>query len=207
MTNIVKSFLLILHRWCYKPPEVKYSIIMNMKRLIFSVIASILFSQALFAQVNNFSVSEDGRAYWQKVYSGDLSHDELLSIIVNDGNFVDINDGDVITFRVVRGKLDVEDYGYKRGAVPMYVVNYDVSGFVTVQLKESKYRVTVDNIILVRNLTTRLGKEGEEEPIETWAVKSGELTSGFKKTPSLIYDMYFSNLFQFQKKSYINDEW
>ena len=89
----------------------------------------------------------------------------------------------------------------------MYVVNYDVSCFVTIQLKEGRYRTTADNIVLVRNLTTRMGKEGEEEPIETWAVKSGKISSGFAKAPSEIYDAFFSNLFLFQKKAYLDDEW
>lgn len=159
------------------------------------------------AQVNNFGVSEDGKVFWQKVYDIAISHDDLMNIIINDGNFVYINDGDVITFRMIRGKLDVRDYGFSRGAVPMYVVNYDVTCFVTIQLKEDRYRATVDNIKLVRNLTTSLGEEGEEESVETWAVKNGQITGGFAKLPSAIYNAYFTNLFQFQTKSYINDEW
>lgn len=179
---------------------------MKIKTVISVIITSYLAITSLYAQSNNFDVSE-GNLYWQKVYNVGLSHDDLLNIIVNNGNFVDINDGDVITFRLIRGKVNVEDYGYKRMAVPMYVVNYDVSCFVTIQNKEDRYRVTVDNIVLVRNVTTRMGKEGEEEPIETWAVKRGSLSDGFSKEPATIYNGYFSNLFHFQKKSYIDDEW
>lgn len=179
---------------------------MNIKQLISATITSFLAVTSLYAQSNNFDVS-DGNLYWQKVYNVELSHDDLLNIIVNNGNFVDINDGDVITFRLVRGNLNVEDYGYKRMSVPMYVVNYDVSCFVTIQQKDDRYRVTVDNITLVRSITTRMGKEGEEEPIETWAIKRGRLSDGFSKEPSIIYNGYFSNLFLFQKKTYLGDEW
>ena len=174
---------------------------------IIVLVASLTIAATTFAQVNNFSVAEDGKAYWQKVYDVAISHEDLLNIIVNDGNFVDINDGNVITFRMNPVEIDVTEYGYTRMSVPMYVVNYNVSGLVTVQLKDDRYRVTVDNITLVRNLTTRMGKEGEEEAIETWAVKKGQLTSGFSKIPSAVYDQYFSNRFRFQNKSYIDDEW
>ena len=58
-----------------------------------------------------------------------------------------------------------------------------------------------------RNMTTRMGKEGEEEAIETWAVKKGELSSGFTKIPSAVYDQFFSNRFRFQNKSYLDSEW
>ncbi len=180
---------------------------MIIKRLILSILALLYVVASMNAQVNNFGVSEDGMTYWQRVYDIPISHDEMLNIIINDGNFVDINDGNVITFRLIRGKLDVTDYGYSRGAVPMYVVNYDVSCFVTIQLKEDRYRVTVDNIALIRNLTTRMGKEGEEEALETWSVKNGQLSSGFQKKPSEIYDKYFTNLFQFHNKTYIGEDW
>ena len=173
----------------------------------FVVAASLIISATTFAQVNNFSVTEEGKAYWQKVYETAISHEDLLNIIVNDGNFVDINDGDVITFRMNRAEIDVTKYGFTRMSVPMYVVNYDVSCFVTIQLKDDRYRVTVDNITLVRNMTTRMGKEGEEEAIETWAVKKGELSSGFTKIPSAVYDQFFSNRFRFQNKSYLDNEW
>ena len=138
-----------------------------MKYFFLSIFSLFLSINALNAQVNNFGVSESGKLYWQKVYDVDISREDLLNIIINDGNFVDINDGDVITFRVNRGKLDVTEYGYSRGSVPMYVVNYDVSCFVTIQFKEGRYRTTADNIVLVRNLTTRMGREWEEEPVET----------------------------------------
>ena len=178
-----------------------------MKRLYLSILALLYALTPLYSQVNNFGVTDGGNVYWQKVYNIAISREDILNIIINDGNFVDINNGDVITFRVYRSKLDVNDYGYSRGNVPIYVTAYDISCFVTVQIKEGKYRVTVDNIVLVRNVTNGLGKEGEEEPIETWAIKKGQISNGFSKSPSEIYDAYFTNLFLFQKKSYLDDEW
>ncbi|MBR5175411.1 MAG: hypothetical protein IKW89_05720 [Bacteroidales bacterium] len=175
-----------------------------MKKILVSI--ALLLSVTAFAQVDNFSVS-DGKVYWQRVYPTDLSHEELLDVIVKAGTFMDILDGDVITFRIVRGKIDFKELGFSRGSLPMYVSGNDVSCFVTVQIKDGKYRVTVDNIILTENVTAGVFKEGTENQLETYALKQGELTSGFQKKPSKVYNGFFSNLFLFQNKSYIDDEW
>ena len=174
---------------------------------VIAIIASLLLSATLSAQVNNFSVSSDGMAYWQKVYDTSLDHDGLFDVIVNNGQFVDVVDGDVITFRVVRAKLDFKKYGFTRGNIPLYAAGSDVSCFVTIQIKDGRYRVTADNIVLVENTTGGLMEEGTENPIETWAVKNGAITNAFSKNPSQLYDRFFSALFLLEGKSYIDDEW
>ncbi len=173
----------------------------------FALVASIMLSATLYGQVNNFSVTSEGKVYWQRVYPTDLSHEELLDIIVNDGNFVDVNDGEVITFRLIRGKVDFKQLGFSRGSLPLYATASDITCFVTIQIKDGRYRITADNILTVENRTDGMFKEGDENPIETWAVKKGEISNAFSKIPSQLYNGYFSNLFLFQKKSYIDDEW
>lgn len=169
--------------------------------------AAVFLSLPLNAQVNNFSISQDGKAYWQKVYDTNLEYDDLLNTINNNGQFIDVVDGDVITFRVVRAKLDFKKLGYSRGSIPIYAAGSDVSCFVTVQIKEGRYRITADNIILTENTTGGLLKEGTENPIETWAVRNGEITKAFSKGPSQLYDKFFSGLFLLEGKSYIDNEW
>lgn len=179
---------------------------MKTMRLIVTVMA-FLFSVALSAQVNNFSISQDGKVFWQKVYDTNLGHDGILNVIVNDGQFVDVVDGDAITFRVVRGKVDFKQLGYSRNNLPIYALASDVSCFVTIQIKDGRYRVTADSIVLVENTTNGLLVEGTENPVEIYAVKNGAFTKGFSKTPSEFYDKFFSGLFLLEGKSYINDEW
>ena len=174
---------------------------------IIAVAAALLLSATLNAQVNNFSVSQEGKAYWQKVYDTSLEHNGLFNVIVNNGQFVDVMDGDVITFRVARAKLDFKSLGFSRGAIPLYASGSDVSCFVTIQIKDGRYRVTADNIVLTENTTGGLMEEGTENPIETWAVRNGEITKAFSKIPSQLYDKFFSSLFLLEGKSYINDEW
>lgn len=169
-------------------------------------IVALMLSATAFAQVENFSVA-DGKVYWQRVYETDMTHEEIMDVIVNSGTFSDILDGDVITFRVVRGKIDFKALGFSRGSVPMYAAANDVSCFVTLQIKDGKYRVTADNIILTENVSGGLFKEGTENPLEVYAVKRGELSNNFIKAPSKLFNGFFSTLFLFQKKSYIDDEW
>lgn len=183
-----------------------HHIIMKTKGFLFFV--ALLFCASIYAQNNNnFSLTPEGKVYWQRVYNIDLTHDDLLDIIINDGNFVDITDGEVITFRVVRGKIDFGKYGFSRGRVPIYVAASDVSCFVTLQMKDGKYRVTADNIVLTENVSGGLLKEGTENTLETYAVRRGDLSNGFLKAPSELYNAYFSTIFFFQKKSYLDDEW
>lgn len=174
---------------------------------IFTAIASLLFSVTLNAQIDNFSVTQDGKVYWQKVFDTTLDHDGLFNTIVNNGQFVDVIDGEVITFRVVRAKVDYKQLGFTAGNIPLYASACDVTSFVTIQIKDGRYRVTADNIILTENRTGGLFTEGTEHQIETWAVKNGEIAKNFAKASSQLYDKFFTSLFLVGEKSYIDDEW
>lgn len=174
---------------------------------IISAIAALLFSVTLNAQIDNFSVSEDGKLYWQKVFDTVLEHDGIFNTIVNNGQFLDVLDGDVITFRVVRAKVDYKQLGFTANNIPLYASASDVTCFVTVQIKDGRYRVTADNIILTENRTGGLFKEGTEHNIEVWAVKNGEIAKSFTKASTQLYDKFFSSLFLMEGKSYLDDEW
>ena len=151
-----------------------------MKKILFCILSlTLLFTVSLSAQTNGFSVSDEGMLYWQRVYPIMLTHEELVEIITNDGKFVDIKDGDVITFYMKRTPVDFKELGYSRMDISLYAAACDASCFVTIQHKEDKYRVTVDNIILIENQTTRMFTEGEENHIEKWAIKRGKITDSF----------------------------
>lgn len=179
-----------------------------MRKFILCILSlTLFFTFSTSAQTHGFSVSDTGTIYWQRVYPIELTHDELMEIITNDGRFVDINDGDVITFYLKRTPVDFKDLGYSRMDIPLYAAACDASCFVTIQQKEDKYRVTADNIILIENQTTRMFKEGEENHIEKWAVKAGKIANGFSESASSLYNAFFTKMFFFQKKSYIDNEW
>ena len=178
---------------------------MKTKLLLTILLASLCYS--LGAQVNNFSVSDSNQLFWQKVYESEMTYDDIHNELLNGGYFTDIlnNDG-IITCRMPRTTVDVKALGYDRGSIPIYVSITDISGFVTIQVKDGRYRVTVDNIILTYN-DSAVSDIGESNPIETWATNKNALRKGFAGKPSVIYNTIFTDLFSFRPKAYLNDEW
>lgn len=150
----------------------------------------------------------DGKVIWQKVYDTTKNLEELETTIINDGQFSDIlvKDG-IITCRFDRKKATPKEYGIK--SYSSYVGCNDISGFVTIQVKDGKYRVTIDNIILTEKFTDALYKEGTTHTFETFALNNkGEYSKPFSKMyqNAEFYNAVFEKLLNFQDKSYLNDD-
>ena len=124
-------------------------------RKVLLTLASICFVISLYAQeTSNFTIIDGTKLIWQKVYETKLSEQELLNTLINSGNFTDILSVDgKTTFNVNRAKVDYESAGYTRMDIPIYVSANDLSCFVTVQVKEGRYRVTVERISLIAHTT------------------------------------------------------
>lgn len=177
-----------------------------MKKIILAVVSALI-SLTMSAQTNNFSVTDNGKLIWQKVFDTTMSADDIYTTLINDGRFVDIqNNGGAITCRIPNTTIDVTEYGYSRGSVAMYVVLYDLTGFATIQVKDGRYRVTVEDFTMVCN-TNGTSRIGDRTPLDTWAVRGSALSKGFSKAPSAIYDAFLTEKFTLKPKSYINDEW
>lgn len=158
-----------------------------MKRFFICVSAAIM-SLNLFAQVNNFKVSESGKVYWQKVFEDSRSAESVLTSIMASGSFSGLMESEgQASFHIDQRPVDVVALGYKRMMVPIYTSTYDFSGQATLQFQEGRYRVTVQDIILSNSDGT--------QPIETWAVSRGMMTRGFSTIPSELYDKFLTGLF------------
>lgn len=179
-----------------------------MEKRLFLLVATLLATLTMNAQVNNFSVTESGKLIWQKVYDTNASYDDIYNLVQNNGSFADIKGGDgMITFSIKPTPVDFESMGYNRGTIAIYVSSYDFSGFATIQVKDGRYRVTVEKIRMIRTITTSVGRAGDETPLETWAVRGTSLASAFSKTPSTIYNQFLTDLFTMRAKSYLDNEW
>lgn len=179
------------------------------KPILLFVIIIVTFSSTFAQESCNFTIVDDSRLIWQKIYDTQLSESDLFNIIVNSGSAYNVTclDGK-ITYNLDRVKIDYKSVGYTWANTPLYVANTDLSCFVTIQVKGMRYRVTVENIILTDNITTGLFIEGDEHPIETWALRQGGVfAKSFLKSAIFIYDLCLSDLFVIREKEYLDGDW
>jgi hypothetical protein len=167
-----------------------------MKGLIFVFL--IFFSWTAKGQEHHFII-EDGKIAWQKVYDSQLSAEEIVKAMKETGNFTDISlDGDKITANVNEFVIDYEAVGAKLMRTSMYVTYYDYLGFVAIDIKEGKYRVTFKNIAMNLNLVMN-GLEKHPEFSE-FSLKNGTFRSGFLKD-TYLFEYTFDKKFKIEKKS------
>lgn len=179
-----------------------------MRGKVFLVLMALFATATINAQTNNFAVSDDGKLIWQRVFDSQASYQDIYNLVLNSGSFTDIVDNDgVITCRIPQTMVDFKSMGFSRGNIPIYVATNDFTGFATIQVKEGRYRVTVEKIVMICN-ENGLSKVGDETPLDTWGVRRGNLTNGFLGNPSDIYNQFLTNLFTMKQKSFLeNDEW
>lgn len=180
-----------------------------MKKLGLLALLITTYNSLAFAQINNFFLNEEGKVVWQKIYETNYTYDELYNHVINCGTFEGINgDGTSrITCKIVRGKVDYRNLGFEWGDLPLLVTASDINCFAIIQVKDGRYRVTVDNFSLTENTTRGLFKEGTEDRFEQIAVKKGTFSKSFIGNTSTLYDKYLTNIFTLVDKSYIDDEW
>ena len=161
-----------------------------MKRILF-IMALSLVSMAMFAQTNNFFV-ENRKIYWQQVYEQDV---DIEAMLTNSGKFLDINNANnVISATLKPGSIDTK--GRSPMEIPIYIRDGYVTGFVRIQQKEGRYRVTIDQIIFIDMIDSPLGQQGEETSLETYAIKrDGSIRPYFLNTASGIINDAFTDLF------------
>lgn len=176
--------------------------------ILFSIIFLTALSIVAQESINNF-IPENNKIVWQKVFETNLDKAQLLDIIKVSGLFenCDIKD-DKILGQMFPIEADFKGAGYGEMSTPIYIARNFFDGYVIIEFKEARYRVTVKNIMLTQQYDDGLSKEGEKTTIETYAIKSGknEIKNAFSKSPSIILDYTFTNIFNF-KRSETNDQW
>ena len=153
------------------------------------------------AQEKNFFI-EEGAIKWQKVFQVDsVNVKDVVHNLLAEGHFKEIESGEGMVTCELRGlSLNYQDLGFKRMSLPIYIPNDKFSGFVTVQVKNNRYRVTVDRIITAN---PRLG----QGPLDGLALdKEGAFKPAFLGDPATIIDYNFDKLFSGLAKP-IDDEW
>ena len=171
-----------------------------MKRLL--IILASLFASVTMMQAQNFKV-ESGKIFWQKVYEQDA---DIETMLVNSGKFVDINiTNGIITARIKPGKVDIN--GRSLMEIPIYIRDNYMTGFVKIQQKENRYRVTVDQFVFIDMVDSPLGQKGEETYLEVYALKrDGSIKPYFINTAAVIIDEALTSLFT-PINDFADDNW
>lgn len=152
------------------------------------------------AQTYNFN-SNEGKIYWQMVYEADT---DIVSMLTNSGKFDQINKAtNIVSAYLTPNKVDLN--GRRNASVPIYISQSNMSGFVRIQQKDGRYRVTVDQIVFSNN-NSSLGHIGEETPLETYALKrDGSFKPLFLSTAAEILDEALTEIFKPQED--LGDDW
>ena len=176
-----------------------------MKRL--ALLLCVLLSVSAAAQTD-FKVVE-GNLIWQKVYTSTSTLEDIANSLQNSGAVADISVADgLITCRIPDTPIDYKSAGFSRGTLPGYIVLNDLAAFATIQVKEGRYRVTVENFMLISNMDTSLGRSGEKIELGYYAIRNGELTRQVSKTIEPIIGRQLDSIFSLkEKKSLYDDNW
>ena len=172
----------------------------EMRKLILCTIFILSSIIAWGQETNNFSV-KDGGIVWQRVYQSQLDSSSIASALIATGQVTDVAGipGGIVCHIAPRS-LDYRGAGYSRGAAAMYIVNRQMEGHATIQLRDGRYRVTVDRMVFVASTETSLSRVGERTPLEDYAMsRKGEIKSVFTSmNASGIIDYDLGKLFDFK---------
>lgn len=161
----------------------------------FAFIAILLaFAATAWAQDGSRFSTDGATVTWQQVYQTPLDSADVVDGLLGSGKFDNViltKDG--FTCRIIPHEVDYRGAGMKRGLVSMYLLGGEMEGRAVVQIREGRYRVTVDGIVFTTTLETPLSKAGERTKLEMYALNSrGEFRSNFwgkGASPVLDYDL------------------
>ena len=185
-----------------------------MKRITF-VLATLVLTVAAAGQnapLGYFQLTDDTHVIWQCTYESDLNAKTVVHRLKMEGlRLLDSAEG-LIAFYCDGLHINPEDFGYSRGVTPMFVTGNDLAFRGFIQLKEGRYRVTLDRISCINNITTAGGVfvKGNIESFEANALDGREFTHTFRKIPARIYNMAFYRIFLLmdpEAATYMGDDW
>ncbi|OQD44035.1 hypothetical protein BUL40_00315 [Croceivirga radicis] len=171
-----------------------------MKKLTFIIIQlAFMFVMSQTIEVNN------GKVIWQKIYNNNNSIDEVYNAMVKTGHFYDLTKTEnQITANINQFLLN-RKISDSKGSLYMYTD--DITGFVLVEFKEKRYRITVKNLIFISNTEINIlgNGVGTRVPIEKYALNSkGEFRNSFLKRDDDIISANLNQLFELNNP---NNEW
>ena len=91
----------------------------------------------------------------------------------------------------------------------MFLISDKITGSVTIDFKDGKYRATIKHMKMENKIATPISKIGETEPIETYALKMKNtiFKSGFLTDPAIILDYTFNKIFEKKEMKKEDENW
>lgn len=90
---------------------------------------------------------KDRSVIWQRVFTSPAGEEALLDYLYGSGDFTDVvTVSDGISFRLAPRSIDLDATGVSRGSLSMYLSLYRMEAHGKIQIREGRYRVTIDHI-------------------------------------------------------------
>ena len=180
-----------------------------MKRFALFAILLAFFTNLSAQDESRFS-TDGASVMWQNVYQTQLDSAAVVDGMIASGHFDNIiltKDG--FTCRIIPHEVDYRGAGMKRGLTSMYLLDGELEGRAVVQIREGRYRVSVNEMVFTGKINSPLSKTGERTKLELYALNgSGRFRSSFwnkGSSPVLDYDLF--SLFEIKERTDQEDDW
>lgn len=151
-------------------------------------------------------LSEDGELVWQAIYDTDISIEDIKKNLIQKGVLIIESETD----NTITGTIKPFDVSYKKQGkssmqIPLYVRDSSFTGFVLIEIKDNRYRVTIRDLKAVYSFTNGLVHKGDEFKLKDFAISSkGILKKSFLKSAAPLLNYDFTNMFTTIN---LNEDW
>jgi hypothetical protein len=164
-----------------------------MKYVIIAI--TLIVSLGIKAQnkTGNF-ILDDSKISWQKVYETSMTKEEIIAYFQTSKLFKKPKiEGNKIIAQLIPQATDPKKTGIA-GVMPLVNKN-DFTGLVIIEIKDKKYRIIIQDLMLVGR--GDFLKKGEKQTFEENFLKKGisEYRPSFFKSPQRVYNITFDTLF------------
>ncbi len=167
-----------------------------MKCLAWIVVTFFSLLTAQAQDLHGFKI-ENGKLIWQKVYRSDKSMDDLANYFNRSIAIQNLKvSGELLTGRLSKTEIYYKGAGFSWTSTPDYVLFYDVSAFFTIDFKEGRYRITIDQIYITQKKRDPNTGRIEVTLLSTHVLKKNKYRSNFIKAGAEIFDFTFSKYFE-----------
>jgi hypothetical protein len=177
-----------------------------MKRLI--MLLCCLVSIQAYAQ-HSFSITQERKVIWQKVYDSPISINEYQQWLFNSGQYHDIAMYDnTITCWMNENPINYEKHGFDMMSdISMQIRDNNLTGFVTIQFKEGRYRVTIEQMQFIHRFDSQLYRKGEVTHMELLINAKGTFRKMAENNTLMVLEVIFADMFEYKKSAHLDDEW